>query len=1015
MKIILCIFMLLVSSAFGNIYYVSPDGDDSWDGSKDFPWRTIQHAVNSIEPEPPERDNIFVAEGYYEEDLVLKDYINVYGGFQKATWDRHIQWYPTFISPPSGALIQLGDDSVFGGFIIHGGLKCSGASPDILNCRILMSSYHGIECVNGASPRIIGCSIRQCPGNGIDIHLNSSPEIRETVIAQNWGSGVIIYSSDCSPVLDHVTVADNLGAGVYLDPSKNEVTIDNSIIWSNNDDLVNCHASHSCVSDGDDYPGVVDSDPLFFGWGGYNENQPLYAAPWGGITGSGNYSDPVRHIAQVMSIYSYELSLSSPLIDADSQKQDMGAFPEPEEYQAYFGNTAKLILNPGTYYDYNVIVTVPIRITGLPEYNTEFSISGKSGFAWEADGAVEKVNFLNADKGIMHSGGQLNVIDCVFRNSVSAAVSSTAPGLFMDNDTIENSSAEGIRLQDGECEIRNTSFLNNGTIAISCRGHSKPVISNCEFTENQTSILCTDNSQSVVIQSDISLSDNAGAVVSGESDSLIVMSRVHDNSRGIQLSDNARLQIFGSEIYDNAISAVTAENESEGDMINNTIAFNGLGVESRDSSSLDIRNCVFHENAEADLSGCLAEYSRLSSGSGGTGNIFDDPLFVNAAEHDFHLSPGSPCIDAGIEKDIFYRDIDNDARPAGGGVDMGADEAPGLWNFSFQKGAPGWKVITIPSKYSPPESAITTGALQLICTDTNTFGFWDSTEGVIPVNDDELYFATFRVKGNTSDLRKSPGVRLRLSSPDSQWIEELSIFSMGYAQTSPPPHGRDYTLVFSPPERNTPPLHLDNLIASFDMVNLDVNDVQQGSLNLEEISIYPIQSPQISEFKLEKRFEFNFGSEGWTHDGPEYYYNLPDFEAGDGILSMKSRTNWDCFGFWETEVDDFYIEAGRFYRVDFVMRTDVKSSEVPSLRLRVFTENNDVSICKMINSTADASVTLTNYNRAYSVYFIPPQEYATGGANLKLACDLINFNLEDNRYAIIGIDKVEIYSMEIPK
>jgi hypothetical protein len=64
-----------------------------------------------------------------------------------------------------------------------------------------------------------------------------------------------------------------------------------------------------------------------------------------------------------------------------------------------------------------------------------------------------------------------------------------------------------------------------------------------------------------------------------------------------------------------------------------------------------------------------------------SGNISDDPLFVNPAGGDFHLGDSSPCIDTGIDPVPTYIpsgyvefDFDGDARPYGAGWDIGADE-----------------------------------------------------------------------------------------------------------------------------------------------------------------------------------------------------------------------------------------------------------------------------------------------------------------------------------------------------
>jgi len=50
-----------------------------------------------------------------------------------------------------------------------------------------------------------------------------------------------------------------------------------------------------------------------------------------------------------------------------------------------------------------------------------------------------------------------------------------------------------------------------------------------------------------------------------------------------------------------------------------------------------------------------------------------DAIFVDAANGDYHLKPGSPAIDAGTLAGVTH-DIDQDSRPRGNGADIGADE-----------------------------------------------------------------------------------------------------------------------------------------------------------------------------------------------------------------------------------------------------------------------------------------------------------------------------------------------------
>jgi len=116
----------------------------------------------------------------------------------------------------------------------------------------------------------------------------------------------------------------------------------------------------------------------------------------------------------------------------------------------------------------------------------------------------------------------------------------------------------------------------------------------------------------------------------------------------------------------------------------------GLSVGGYMISSATLRNCIAWGNtrlgAPSDLSvsGIAAQVSTSDVGAAtgtmfGSGNLSVDPLFVNLAAGDAHLTAASPCRHAGAAlANLPLFDIDGDPRTVGPATDMGADEWDGL-------------------------------------------------------------------------------------------------------------------------------------------------------------------------------------------------------------------------------------------------------------------------------------------------------------------------------------------------
>ncbi len=84
----------------------------------------------------------------------------------------------------------------------------------------------------------------------------------------------------------------------------------------------------------------------------------------------------------------------------------------------------------------------------------------------------------------------------------------------------------------------------------------------------------------------------------------------------------------------------------------------------------------FSSIAAGAVDGATAEHSDIEGGHPGLGNIDADPRLAAPQAWNFHLTPGSPCIDAARFRapGFPYRDFEGDRRIIGPAPDMGADE-----------------------------------------------------------------------------------------------------------------------------------------------------------------------------------------------------------------------------------------------------------------------------------------------------------------------------------------------------
>ena len=139
----------------------------------------------------------------------------------------------------------------------------------------------------------------------------------------------------------------------------------------------------------------------------------------------------------------------------------------------------------------------------------------------------------------------------------------------------------------------------------------------------------------------------------------IVRNNFAANGAGIGFAAVIRCAIYGNTGGNNCIALVGC-NATNCTVYGNNGGYIGGGQGGNWDSCIVWNNSPPQLNAPLSVNCCIVQ-----GGFAGTGNLASDPLFVNAANGDFHLLPASPAIDAGNPAPVF-----ND--PDGSRADIGA-------------------------------------------------------------------------------------------------------------------------------------------------------------------------------------------------------------------------------------------------------------------------------------------------------------------------------------------------------
>ncbi len=749
--VLLICFMGTVFTSAQTIRYVKAGGTGNGNS-----WASASGDFQAIIDASSSGDEVWVAAGNFQlaqyASYRMKEGVKIYGGFvgtetnlSQRDWSAN----PTILIGFHEKIINnlyngLSPAAVLDGFTLTyastAAIQNIQSSPTIRNCIFDDNNAPPISNTQ-SSPVISNCIfINNVLGNNAPIIYNgySNPVISNSVFIGNQSSDAIIKSVEGSPAINNCTFYNNRVTGSLgiITQNYGSAQVNNTIIWGNT-------------------AGSGNAGIHIQGGGTINVNYTL-AQNYNG-SGTGNLNiDPlfldINNLAGADGIYGTEddglkLRSESPVIDKGNPFTNTNGYHIQVGDSDITGNSRiqRSVIDMGAY-EGGVCIVSPETIY------VDHTVTGSgSGYCWDTAFKTlnEALNFANATPSVKNiyiakgtyyptgeqSGTDRNATFLIpqrggieiyggYPNGGGVRNIQANPTILSGNINDPNSNSDnschvmvmtntlpgaervvidGLTITGGNANS-GAQYTYNGVLTNQQEGGGVLLRVNSNIGDKIIIRNCTITKNSAV---------HAGGVYMWHSSALIDHTVISENTAvgnggGIFIYETASPKIINSVIVNNTAGTgggiFSSHTASSLSVINSTIAdnianANGNNLNNTTATVNMANSIVWGSDAAKNIfneSTLNATYSDIFQASGvyaGTGNINEDPLFENPAEHNYAPLPCSPVLNSGNNDAVNNApsgsgtlDILGNPRIFGDVVDMGAYElqaSPGSSSFTI--------------------------------------------------------------------------------------------------------------------------------------------------------------------------------------------------------------------------------------------------------------------------------------------------------------------------------------------